>query len=426
MFFLSSITLVAQTSTVEVAIKPAAGKRVSVTGYDGFRADTLASITLDSSGQGRITIPYRGFILLVMENGRIFPLILDKKKTRLVVEDYAKTPEFRKDEENTFFYQMLISSQKILGKKQAINEGFRFFQKDDPYRPALDEQMDTLTKRKARYEKIAGERKEGLAGVLLQSKLLIESTSGITTREQLDDRKMAILRFIRSHSDKLKHTDMLRQLAFQYEMMNEYIAWGQYPYEQVMVDDVGTWIDSLGLQLGKREIVRYFLEFYLGRSMVSMAIKVADQHLPWSLCPVVKEGGTDTIADVEVKISDSRLVAGSLKKISAFKILFLYDSGCPACIAEQVSLMRILKQERLPVPMITLFSAADEEKGLSILTRLQRETFLYAVSDRVIKSTGVDYFPAFLVVSGDQKIMNRFYTMEDLRKWIATVTKTSR
>jgi hypothetical protein len=425
-FFLSAITLVAQKSTVEIELKPAAGKLVKLTGFDGFRADTLSSLILDQSGFGAATIPYRGFILLVMEDGRIFPLILDKKKTKIFLNSYSEVPQFAGDEENTFLYTVLTSNQQFAGKKMVIAEGSRFFQTNDPFRPVLDGEMDSLVARKERLEKSIWARKEGMAGLLIQGKSLIESTSEITTREQLDDQKTKILKFIQSHQEDLRHTDMLRQLAYQYEMMNEYIRWGKYPYEVVMVNDVGTWIDSLGKQLGSHQIVNYFLQFYLDRSMVSMAIRIAEKYESYSLCPALNEGEADSLSDMEIKISDTRSGIGNLKKMSFLKILFFYNSGCPACIAEQISLMRTLKQEKAPVPAITLFSASDEEKGLSTLTRLQREPFLYAVSDKAITSAGIDNFPAFLVVSPDQKTEYRFYTLAGLKKWIAEVITNSK
>jgi hypothetical protein len=425
MFYCTQIRSFCQSSTIELSLPAAAGQEISVFGYDGFQTDTLPRIKLDSLGAGKVRMKYRGFILIKLPGGQQYPLIVNNKKTFFGLRNMDVLPEFRDDAENRFLYYYLTIKGRTARQSELLDESLTFITDNDTSRNGLMKEKVMLEEEKKKLVKIFADSSKYLAAVILQAKSLMETTYGINSREELKESKDAFFSFILDHFGELRHTDMLQQMAAQFMMMNEYVKWDHdFPFEKGVISDVGVWIDKIGNRIPPDDIVNYFLRFYLGRSMVSLSGTITFSYNEYLKCPAKKTSqphAKEINGTFDIRhSSDPKLEISLDKMMGNNKVLFFYKEGCPACIVEQIMLNRRLREQQSTVPYITVFLPGETNKGLAVLTRLQSEQFYYLESDRLYQKAGIDQYPSLVVLSSDNKVIRKYYRLEDMQRYIGT------
>lgn len=412
-----------QSSAIELSIPEVAGQKIILEGYDGFLTVSLAEIILDSAGNGKAKINYRGFLQIRLPGGQQYPLIVKNRKTIFKLMDIDSFPVFRGDPENRFLYEYIRREMQGVRKSALLEEAFQAFNENDPFLEELLKEKTLLEAEKQELTKELSDSSKYLATLVLQAKLLLETSYSIKSHDELKERKEDFLRFVVSHYEILRYSDLVQQLAAQYMMMNEYVLWGRgFPFEKVIIADVETWIDRLEQLVPPQKIVNYFLRFYLGRSMVTLSGDITFHYREYLSCPATKTSKAKTgkiDVTIEIRRSSHSEPGLSLGKMTGSpKILFFYREGCPACIVDQVILNRKLAEHHPEIPYITVFSEGESAPGLSVLTKLQAEQFYYAVSGPLFLQAGIEQYPCLLVLSSDNKIVRKCYSPEEIQEYV--------
>lgn len=415
----------AQLKSVVFSVPPTTKVSIQLLAYNGFKTDSFQNVNLDQSGIGKVNIKYSGFALIKMSNGKQYPIIIKNKNTQFIISDYDSIPVFTDDDENTFLYQNLLEKEQLLRKKILLADALSFFKDTDPFFSVLNEEKNIIeTNNKHLKNKIANNT-EYMAATLLNAKLLIEAINTIRTDAELNATKEVFISFINKNFNHLIHSDMIQQMAVQYVMMNEYVLIGQENHYKQVTTDIGDWINNFRKKIPPEDIVNFFIKFYLGRSMVGLTAMISREYKEYSKCEPISN--RNKISDSLLQISDSLNISLSVNKNFSVrlnemgktaKILFLFQPDCPVCFVQQLMLGNYLQEQNQRIPAITVFPDEDITHPLSVLAKLQKEAFYYTKYCSLYQNANIDKYPAYLVLGKDNSIQQKFYMLEDLKKYI--------
>ncbi len=421
-FIFFSNTLYSQKYVLYINSPLDSGAVVKVLAYDYFKSDTAGIFKLNNKGCGTFIHNYQGFSLIYIGHNKQFPLILQGASNTLKINPQNGMPEFVNDKENDFLYRHLIQRDQIYRKEMAVNESFKFFNEDDPFYPELVAEKTRLELLEQSYNKSLYDSSGLFSATLLLARELMETSYGIRTQAELNNRKAAFLEFIKANLKTLRHSDMLQQLARQYVMMNEYISGNQYnDYDQI-IKDIDDWIKYFGKHIGNKETVEFFMNFYAGRSMFSMAGKIANRYPEVIICKVklkkIKTKG-QTFSELDVKLSKGSDNSVKLKNIpSTHKILYFYKDDCIASLVQNVMLYRYISSKTYNIPAITVFQEGAASKNIELLGKISPGVFHYTENNAAFKLAHIKKTPYYILLDGENKKEKKFDNFEKLKIYI--------
>ena len=148
--------------------------------YNGLDKSSLFTGSIYAETPKEIDTSYLGLALLVFSGGQRYPVILGDEPLALQITSPNIPPSFPVGSENEFFYKLLSGRGSETGQ-------YTFPQ------------------------------------LMIQAKILLESSQDIHNTRELSAKKIEFHKFVGDNYDRLKHSDMIRQLIAQYFMMHEYV-----------------------------------------------------------------------------------------------------------------------------------------------------------------------------------------------------------
>lgn len=403
---------------LEVRIQQAQGKKLTITGFSGMKEEKLTELVLDKEGFAKYSGDYQGFALIEIENKGLFPVILGQETVKFSIDERG-IPQFT-DKENAWLYDALNRKNISEQKRITLKENLNYFREDDPYYRVLKRKQVELDSLKGLNENAARNKSGTLASLILQGRQVIESTYGIRTKEQLYDRKKAMLDYLYINFEKLYHTDMFRQIAFQYAMMNEYVAKSREEHYKYVIADIGDWITKLDGKLTPEEITEFFLSMAAGRRMISLGTEILGNFGKYTGCPVKNfpHHGKSTLADFTVHLWKSKETQLPMSKISnGKKLVIFYDEDCVFCLSGHVRMMNLLEKNGASVPVITVFTGQKSPTELEDLVLPRQFNYWYyddpATGSKLTSALGIQKYPAFVVLDPANPDPLVFYTGDE-------------
>jgi len=296
--------------------------------------------------------------LVKMETGIINKKKKKKGTTTIVMEKGQLTT--RPDGGNGFLHNMLSKKNDLAGKKMLVDE---YASKNENNRraqylvPLMNKAIDSLKQDYATQLKNAG---NSHAGIILKALDLKESSSQIKTVEDLLNKRVEFIDFVRANSDFLSHTQLVELMAWQYLMMHEYVyAGSKGENERILFESIRQWADGLDPAIPARESVQFAIKFFYGRSMVTRAGEIMENFPEYGGCastePTVPTTLTPQLEALPLKDNSNKNI-GYLKDVnSPVKIAVVVRDGCIPSNVQQIRLMRN-KWITSAIPVITLFT----------------------------------------------------------------------
>jgi hypothetical protein len=377
-------------------------KTITIIGFSGMKELNLGILTVNAEGTAFYKGDYEGFIMIEIDSKGSFPVIL-KQETVEFTLDKNEYPQFT-DEENTWLYKSLSGKRKTEQQEMTLINNLSYFPENDPYYALLKRKQTEIDSLKTINEKRILSDNRSLASLILQGQQLIESTYGIKTTTDLKDRKKAMLDFLVLHFKRLYHTDMFRQTAFQYAMMNEYVAKSREEHYGYVIADIGDWITRLDGKLSPEEITEFFVTMAAGRRMISLASEILAKYARFTGCPVslsnIKK--SDPIPDFPVHLWKSSDQVPLSKAGAAKKLLIFYDEDCVFCLPAHVRLMNLLQNKSLTITVITVFAGKKSPEEMDELARPRQFNYWYRDDPSLGSLLGsflqLVKYPAFVII----------------------------
>ena len=411
-FLLLLFSLVSRAGELEIKTNQPA-KKITITGYSGLKEQKIADLFTDSTGFAKHSGDYQGFLLLDIENTGVFPVILHDRPVAFSL-DQTGDLHFS-DPENTWFYEAL--------KREKTS---------DQQKRTLQEKQKELDQTNREHEKHFPGETGPMAAILLQGQLLIESACAIHTKEALTEGKQAMLGFLSLHFIDLFHSDMFRQMAFQYVMMNEYVAQSQDEHWRLVLSDIHDWINEFRGRLSPEEITGFFVEMAVGRRMISLAGEIMCEFSAYTGCPVGPghETGQADPHELMLHVWKSGDAAIPISQTgTGKKLLIFFDEDCVFCLPGHVRMMKLIEKNGLSLPVITVFSGKKSPHELEELALPRKFTYwLYdgpAYGSKVCNIPGVQKYPAFVILDPAHPGAEVFYSSDEVIRSLISA-KTAR
>ena len=409
----------AQKFTLRLLIKPASGQLIRLVGFEGLKTDSLATVRLDDSGAANIDLNYQGLVLLSFENGTTYPIVVNNSLTRfsILLRDSLQVVE---DKENRFLYFYLAQKKALSRRQTYIKNALAVFPDNKPFHSELLKEKNNIIVERKKFEMMPDDSSSYYCAAMLKGMSLLELQSEVKTKEDLKVQKKIIMRFLKKNSKRVYNTNLIQQMATQYVLMDEFVAKTVDEQEAYIAEDVGTWIKFLGNQISSREIVNFYINYFMGRSLVGITAMLSNQYMQYVQCfPPVKKG--TSLPDLSLTYSakkDNSILLYHLK--DSLKILYFFQSDCPACFGSEMALNRYLQNRKVKFPLIVVFSNDKAKNAVLTLTNLVLEPFYYTESEWLYSLLQVKKFPAIGVAGKDNTILYTCYSMEELINYLET------
>lgn len=407
--------------TLHLTIPEIAGEEINIHGFDKLKTLNLQTIILDSSGNATTTLDYKGIIYIVLPGKQEFPVIIKEKHITFTLHSIDSLPLFT-DKENIFFYTNLIKKQLLLQKTYTLTTNIQYFDESDPYHKVLSEKLNKIEEENLALKKLMQENPNYIGSVMIRSKYLMERSSYIKTLPELNALKLEFINFILKNFKALQHSNMLIHIMGQYVMMNEYVIVGQDNHFKQVITDIEELSDKLKKKFTPSEIINYYIEYYLNRYMAGLSGMIAAEYQDYAACKSSLPDNniiSDTLPDFEIKFSGNNNITTKLSEIGPVeKILYFFNSSCAACYSQQVLLMRNLHELTQNIPVITIFSDGNANNSIQFISNLHNNPYLYSEDNTLYKTSGIKQFPAFIVMSKNNLITERFYSYNNLMDYI--------
>jgi|GEM_PF-4034171 len=329
-----------------------------VSSFDKY-VETITTVKFNMNGDSiRLQNSHDGMCLVELEPGLIIPLITQQGTTTIVMENGKLST--RPDGGNDFLHRMLSKKNDLAGKKMLVDE---YAGKNENNRraqylvPLMNKAIDSLKQDYANQLKNAG---NSHAGIILKALDLKESSSQIKTVEDLLNKRVEFIDFVRVNSDFLSYTQLVELMTWQYLMMHEYVyAGSKGENERILFESIRQWADGLDPAVPARESVQFAIKFFYGRSMVTRAGEIMEQFPEYSWCgandPKVPTTLTPQLEALPLKDNSNKNI-GYLKDVnSPVKIAVVIRDGCIPSNVQQIRLMRN-NWITSAIPVITIFT----------------------------------------------------------------------
>lgn len=356
--------------------------QAELVGYEGFDSYPIAIIDIQAGEKQEISTDYIGLALLIFPAGQRYPVILDGKDHKINLEKESGVPHFSNSGENEFLYDFLENSMIYHTQLRILDATTNELGTEDDFAGALDQEISRVNNSIDSLHALLPDASVPMASVFIQARLLLESTYGISTIEELNDRKTLILDFIIDHYAYIGNSDMLQELGRQFMMMNEYVGRPKEQLKQDINQDVSNWILALDGEVNPADVVEFFVATYYNRSMVTQASEIVhafyDIMLPSPSNDFFLQIG-DTVPNFSVTNNDGILLE-QLNTWDLLKILAIVSVDSKASLAENVVLMRMISAEKLFLPLIAI-SPQGFSTQLTSMSQLTTAYLFYANDD---------------------------------------------
>ncbi len=416
----SSFWFGARAEGLEINAPAFSNKEVVVIMFNGLAIDTLLNSWLDEKGKVIVPIKKEGFILIKLDGKHLYPMFYSTKENKFNLKENGR-PDFAGYSQNSFFFRQLILKQSLISKQRVLNEAMMTFSKDDSLIRAFKMKQSSNERKLKQFESLYIDSSEYTGAILISSLQLIETSYSIRSEEELVKIKREFRRFIQEHYNSISSSDMLQQLANQYMMMNEYVIVGKEKMENQIAQDITDWIQLLKEHYSDRDVVQYFLKYFISRTMVTMTAAIYEKLPDLSACPV-QNGQVNNKNAIERSSStevDATTLAKLIKTADQRETVFIaIDVDCPASIAGQVLLTRVITQNKIPVNVITAFCGrAPEQPEYRIIPDARNPIFLKNGLTILGKTdVKITKYPVFILINSSGQIISIDYTLGEIRE----------
>jgi hypothetical protein len=383
------------------------GTAFTVRGFDAFRAFDIAEVDLPAGRDTIITAHYCGLALIRYANGSVYPLIMEGADTEVRFGNDSPLPIFPEGSENQFLYAFLTTHHE-LGSRTAYLQNLMSGVADVP--DTLDGISEEIGLLKLMLDSLAASLPDPeypLASFFLRGRMLIESSYGIRTQEELENHKQEFLAYIGNGFTQLRHSDLIQETGRQYMMMNEYVLTGKNTVSETRIGDVAAWVEMLDGLVPAREVIDFFTGVFYERSMVSQASAIV-HAFRGDIFPAAFPGfpfqPCDTVPGL-LLTNEEAVRTENLADWDVPKVLSFVSAGNMASLSETVMLVRNIGDAGMFLPVV-----AVPLEGFSVahtgMHRLCRGFLFYAMDEEWRKQylhSGMQ-LPCFLLLDGSNVV----------------------
>ena len=320
LFLLFACTL-KKSTTSQVTIHSEAATAIELLGYDGLASYTLFKGNIGPADSYKIDMPYYGLGMVTFPQGQSYPVILGGTSFSIKIDTPSDPPLFSNSQENDFLYSHLLDKESHL-KKSEKNTQF--------------------------------------AQLMIQAKQLLESSQSIDSTKELTAKRNEFHEFVREHYNRLRYSDMVRQLIAQYFMMHEYVNYHvegapaadiRGHYQQAVVNGVGSWLELLKSHIPEHEILNYCVSLYYNRSMVTLASLIVRNFQGVAYCPGVEKKTFSFPDDLLLTGADGNRTL-QLGELKGKKLIAFVSNDCPVSMVETIIKARQLASQKKDVLVV--------------------------------------------------------------------------
>jgi len=219
-------------------------------GYNGLETILISHGTLSAGEPRKVETPHRGLAMLVFSGGQKYPVIIGRNSSKVVITSPDEIPSFDTGGENHHFYTLLSDAE-------------------------------------------ATDKKNSFARVMIQGKVLLDSSSSIRTIVELHDKKVEFQEFVQRNYQEVSHSDLLGRFIGQYFMMHEYVSYHREgipagdirsQFQQEVLAGVKGLLALLQEEIPENELLNYIIGLYYNRGMVTLASFIADNFRESAFC----------------------------------------------------------------------------------------------------------------------------------------------
>jgi hypothetical protein len=391
------------------------GAGIKITTFEGLQEHVVTGILTGNDGSATYRSDYSGFLLVEIGNTGIFPVILNNGP---VVFSFDKSgfPHFS-DAVNTWLYDALGRKKKVDEQRRILRDATSFFSENDPFHPALKKKEQEMEHSGRALKKDIAGNVNMMAATLIRGQLIIDRTYGIKSEEDLKNVKKEMLLFLSQNQAELYHSDMFRQMAFQYAMMNEYVAQSREEHYALVLSDIGDWIAMFRGKLSPEEITAFYTEMAAGRRMISLAVEILGKFGSYAGCPVDPAPSHEATALPDLPLQSWKSDGSPIPLSSAGngnKLLVFYDEACVFSLPGHVRVMALLEKNGLSLPVITIFAGKKSSQELDEQVLPRKITYWYRDDPgsgfRIGALLGIRKYPAFVIVDPENRRTDVYYT----------------
>ena len=247
-------------------------------GFSGFSEQKLFQFQSGTAAVFTFNTAYSGLVLLRFATGQTYPVYIGGDNFSMGISKPVTPPEFENSPENKWLYGWLARYRQLQKEKHLLQDNFAKTGADEGFikqtEIALKRIDEKLVSKITELDNIAW---PGLKSIL-QARLLNESSYNIKTKSDLETKKKEYGQFVNDNLQYLYYSDMLMGLFRQYLMMNEYVGFTKKGFVQQINTDVEVLANMLPGRIDKEETVRFVMEVFYGRGMVTIASHIMDKH----------------------------------------------------------------------------------------------------------------------------------------------------
>ncbi|MBN2543885.1 hypothetical protein JXI42_13590 [bacterium] len=389
-------------------------------GYDNFESFTIIDTSIDSGSSIKLTTDYDGFAIIKFFNSVQYPLIISQDTLSTYLHDPGEAPTVQNSPENEFMYGWLSTYVQSRSNLFTLEQELSTIDSLEPEYDQKEAEIRITQGQLEKQEELLSASGFQYAKPLLQARLLNESTYGIKTLDELNEKREAFEHFVNNNYDILQHSDMLMELIKQYFMMHEYVSYLeegsedikgskklQYEYILSGVDD---WVELLKGRIESREVVEFCAGLYYARSMVTQASRIFDHYRDEFL---LNDTGVKKylferneqfpdLAYVDAEM-ESRVKLAQLK---GEKIIAVISGSSLFSKVETIILARTLEENSNNVPII--FIPVEKLSNDHLLLDKMFAGDLYFIHDEAWQKEYINkdtLVPQFILLSNDNNVI---------------------
>jgi hypothetical protein len=285
----------------ELVIQAKTACAFQLLGYDGLDDIAIFNGSLSAGDSQHVQTGYTGLAMLIFSGGQQYPLILGSKSSIVTIIRPDQVPSFTAGDENQLLYKLLSD----------------------------DVPVDNV---------------DSFAGLMIQGKQLLDSSSTIKTVNELHGKKREFQEFLQHNYQDLSHSDLVRRLIGQYFMMHEYVSYNregspasdiQLRYRREVLSGVKTLLTLLQDQIPENELLNYCVGLHYNRGMVTLASFIADKFENIAYCGNDNRKMNDLPDNLKLVFRDGS-TAGTVGALKREKIVSVVSSDCPVSMVRTV------------------------------------------------------------------------------------------
>jgi len=359
--FLLIIAPVFAQNTASITIITNIGIEARLDSYTGFNKNTIAKIQSDAAKEFKIQTDYKGLAFLNFSTGQNYPVYLTGKDFLIRIIDPLKRPMFSQNTDSEYLYQWLSSYKQLQKDDRLLQSSLSNINTNDPfYSEIINEQKRIEQKRLAIISNLNKEPSHGV-NLLIQARILNESTYSLKTKEALELKKKEYQQFVQNNLIELYYSDMLLQLCHQDLMMNEYVLVTNTEMYSQINKDVQRWVSMLSPRIEAKETIAFIMKIFYNRGMVSIAAHILQNNRNILDKKVYRNSPNlqslynigETVLDLNIEEA-IHSKGRDLTKNKNYKIVSLVDVDDVVSQVSTITLARQLDKTQSKIPIIII------------------------------------------------------------------------